>query len=477
MVDWRASYTGAGLLSLALACFSEQRTLGLDCTEDASCGQGQICHEGICVPTSHCAYSGAECEAGLFCDPCSTENDGCVPHPKCPPDDGSSSDTNTTPGPGDTDSATSTITGTGDTTGTTTGTGDTTDTGDGPDCPETPCTDHSDCPCSACRFWEVGWWGACMARGRVWVDKDDPNCGDGPGDEDSPFCTIADALATVDRDGAVIVVREAATPYTETVSTTESPVYPLVLLGEGRPVISSPSDGVIAPDGGLILAGVEISGSSGHGVRYDPDNEFVGPCVWIDDSRISGNAGAGIRGDADCPLHIRRSEIVLNEEAGINIAEGGELRMENSVVSRNMGTGLVMMYVNGLQILYSTIVDNQGPATQQSIVCGPGAEAGQIRNSIVVADGLESIDCPGLEASYSAVDDSDVLGATNLKLDEFDAGWFQDVSLGDLHLREPATTPFVDVALWTEGDPTTDLDGDPRPSTPDTPDYAGADEP
>jgi hypothetical protein len=102
------SLSGLCLGALVLGgCFRDQDTLGLPCTVNESCGEGQVCVDDICLPTSHCAVTGAECPDGLVCDPCSTENNGCVPEPKCPPHGGSSdsgsssSTTDTTPPPCD----------------------------------------------------------------------------------------------------------------------------------------------------------------------------------------------------------------------------------------------------------------------------------------------------------------------------------------------------------------------------------------
>jgi len=61
------------------------------------------------------------------------------------------------------------------------------------------------------------------------------------------------------------------------------------------------------------------------------------------------------------------------------------------------------------------------------------------------------------------------------------ANWFVSYVSGDFSLTTMGAAPgdaiFESVAQWQSGDPSTDIDGDPRPTVDATPDYAGADIP
>jgi len=55
--------------------------------------------------------------------------------------------------------------------------------------------------------------------------------------------------------------------------------------------------------------------------------------------------------------------------------------------------------------------------------------------------------------------------------------WFVGYGAGNFHLQNDGLSLFADIAQWQPGDPLTDIDGDPRPTTAGAADYAGADVP
>ena len=79
---------------------------------------------------------------------------------------------------------------------------------------------------------------------------------------------------------------------------------------------------------------------------------------------------------------------------------------------------------------------------------------------------------PEVECSGATLTDS----ATEADVG-FDAAWFMGYATGDFRLSTSGDTTFADVAEWREGDPPTDIDGHPRPTTDGQPDHAGADVP
>ena len=77
------AYLAALTSAVAVGCFRDDGTLGFPCSQDASCGAGQMCVEQRCLPPGHCAANGDPCAGGEFCDPCTLENGGCNPEGSC----------------------------------------------------------------------------------------------------------------------------------------------------------------------------------------------------------------------------------------------------------------------------------------------------------------------------------------------------------------------------------------------------------
>ena len=79
------------------------------------------------------------------------------------------------------------------------------------------------------------------------------------------------------------------------------------------------------------------------------------------------------------------------------------------------------------------------------------------------------VDCPNIEVinSFTEADAGMVFDDTS--------GWFFDFEGGDFHLSGTHPAAIETAAIWQLGDPTTDIDGEPRPVTDQGPDFAGAD--
>jgi hypothetical protein len=99
-----------------------------------------------------------------------------------------------------------------------------------------------------------------------------------------------------------------------------------------------------------------------------------------------------------------------------------------------------------------------------------------IRNSLIISssDTDEIQSCANATIEASALE---MAVAGNTDLPAMDPTWFVDFNFGDLHLSGTQPIEISTAAVWLLGDPSTDIDGDPRPSTADTPDFAGADVP
>lgn len=158
------------------------------------------------------------------------------------------------------------------------------------------------------------------------------------------------------------------------------------------------------------------------------------------------------------------------------MAQGGaELTVRNCFVGGNGagGDGSLGIDVDNsnVRVLYATIARND-ELSVDSIRCSGGTV--DVRNSIVVGRDADSIDCPGITITNSALDED--IGS-NDNVGPADLAWFIDATGGDFHLSATGTTVFADIAQWQSGDPTTDIDGDPRPMMDGAMDYAGADVP
>lgn len=180
-----------------------------------------------------------------------------------------------------------------------------------------------------------------------------------------------------------------------------------------------------------------------------------------DDVGIAVTSGASIFADS--------TQVAQNAGGGITLASGTSAQLRNCMVAGEGGDpGIPAVTSTGgtLNILYSTLgldFNNGGPTLE----CSGGTVS--VRNSIVVSDSSvagSSSQCPSADIQASYVDnDSDA-----------DA-WFASISTGNYALTAAGQTQFDGVAVWRDGDPHFDIDGDARPNVDGTSDYAGADAP
>ena len=61
--------------------------------------------------------------------------------------------------------------------------------------------------------------------------------------------------------------------------------------------------------------------------------------------------------------------------------------------------------------------------------------------------------------------------------ENWDPTWFEDLEAYDIHVRNPGSNPWRELARWGLEDPQRDLDGASRRAVPGTVGAAGADEP
>jgi hypothetical protein len=312
----------------------------------------------------------------------------------------------------------------------------------------TACRFHEECPV-ACRIDT----GACFAESAVWYVWGD-TVGAQQGTAASPFRDIAQGVqAAQNAGGGVVLVRPAAAVYDED----------LVIDTEAVAILHDPD--VV---GDVVVDQSQLSIESGarafvQGVRF----------------QRSGSVGVRVQGAI---LYLDRCEILRNAGGGIVATADSELYLRNVMVSQNGNnfdatTGLSLTNTT-FELLYSTIADNTGTGSNDSLDCGAGA-VGAIRNSFLASTPLNSIDCTDITVAYSVVDTGGIatLGRSNIVLTSFSQAWFAGNYEGDTHLAPSTTTPFANEAQWQQGDPWVDLDGDERPQIDGTDDWIGADVP
>lgn len=334
------------------------------------------------------------------------------------------------------------------------------------------CTSHDDCE-TACHISPADpLHGECFASDQVlWVDRSEP-C-PGLGTQDSPACSLADAVAMVPPGESWTLFVAGGANYAEQ-----------VVIDDVTVAIRGSSNVQITGDAGLDSASVVVTGATVYfdtvRIRANVQSHGLscgGGVVWFDDSQIRNNLEYGIFNTAPCDTTLRRSAVLRNEGGGVR-QFGGSLALDNSVVVSNgdgmSGPGINLQFAD-LRALYSTIVGNDG-AGPDSVQCLEAT--GAIRNSIVsgVATNSIELDCFVFEFTTNAIDTASFVEAGSATVGAYQAAWFNNPSEGDMRLDDPLTSGFGNLALWTEGDPPLDADGTARP-VGGLLGYVGVDEP
>ncbi len=286
-------------------------------------------------------------------------------------------------------------------------------------------------------------------------------------------------------------------------------VAEVAIIGDGTQVLTG-SDFALLPltrNTILYLHGVTLTSSGGNGVHCS------GQELWLDDSRIVGNADYGIRASSRCSVYIRRSVLALDPSSQFDVVaiepnidlSGGEpsplpptLRIENSFLYAEdsvLGTRTIAVSTG----VRATIVGSTVLGTVRFSSFPSGGDELQrleVRNSIILSQ-IEPVDYDFAPIGSSSVDEfiarnnafdnipefwetNASLGLPSFQFEEnldvghIDHSWFQDVESFDFHLVDGH--PFDGVAQPEPGDPDTDIDGDPR-SGPGETEPAGADVP
>jgi len=324
----------------------------------------------------------------------------------------------------------------------------------GPDNTCVPCSFHDECPESACHIAE----GRCFSPGAVMhVDQAAETC-PGTGAATLPYCDFSSALSR--------------TP----------------AAGEGV-IILGPSGGAFIEqtiDSDRTIAIIDPHQAS----RFESGNFYsfsiLNSVLYLDGVTVASNGGGvQINGEA-AHLFLDRAHVEAQSEA-MNVANGARATIRNTLLYSESSSGLVVSSYSSTssstQITYSTIVNG--------VRC-PDDSAVAIRNSMVITEegGASAVGCTGADVTFSALSTS-FPGSGNVEIGHFapqgqadePLEWLQ--RMGDAYepdyfkfrLTPQGANLVDDVARWAPGDPTVDVDGQPRPAADGSIDYASHDVP
>lgn len=319
------------------------------------------------------------------------------------------------------------------------------------------CTEHSQCPSSACHL-AGSKKGTCFDTGSV--------------------VNVANAAALLNAVNATTADGEAVirlSPGTYTMTSTLAPKGETAIIGESGVVIvdNTPFPGdargsFLGAAGPAYFAKFELRNTSA-------DHTGIGTngVLWLDDVKIVGQYH-GVISNGEC--HLRRTLISNYGSSGVSAYYSGSVFLENSMIGPGAsvaGTTGVGAYSGGvLDVRYSTIVGND-----RGIGCSLEQSSGRIANSIIasnlngysIAD--DTSDCSEVFTLVTNAVDQTGYGT---KIASYNSSWFESAGTGDLHLSAAGKVAVPPIAVIGSGDPLLDIDGTTRPASAG---YPGADEP
>lgn len=337
------------------------------------------------------------------------------------------------------------------------------------------CREHGECLTGACELDR----GACFPEGltrHLHVDAAE-QCLDSICAPGLPCCSLSEAFAEIAADlsgiehfivhvvpgkynsgfGLTATDRTVAVLGGPEVEIDASPLdVPIVFVGDGQNDISSK----------LYLSGLRITGQTA--VAFGCT---AAPFAALDDVEIhdvSGDAGH----IAKCVTWARRSEFV-RDGGGLAVDGTATLVLENSIIA-GVAVQPALSVTAGaeLEVNYSTIA-HQSVLPNGLLWCSGGTA--RVRNSALLAQGGgDFVDCPDLLISHTVTTEAGLqgegvapVGAPLVKEPFLDWDTHNFRLAGDGNF-------LAGVALWTAGDPPTDIDGTKRPQVDGSADVAGA---
>lgn len=337
------------------------------------------------------------------------------------------------------------------------------------------CSEQSDCPDTACNQES----GACFGLDYVIYVDAAAQCDIGDGTMAAPFCQIAQALDKV-------AMNDPSLGWTIKIKTGNY-IQQTLTIPDGS-VLAMVGDGGVAKVRGTTAATLMIGANSKvHLAKLnfasnadDTGLSCTSGQIWGDDLTFNLNRQGYV--GTDCSAEFRRAVFYKNTSGGLSTFGLGSTSLINSYVSNNGSNadstygGLLSGQGHELHLVYTTVLNNLSETGARSMQCTPDAGPTEVRNSVIIAFVPPSIDCGTATFEHSAIDEGKMDGDTNLAATMADAmGWFDPQVSGIYKAKVDSAISML--AAWKDGDPKVDFNGDPRPATADSPDYAGADRP
>lgn len=320
------------------------------------------------------------------------------------------------------------------------------------------CTEHSQCPTTACHLAGPK-KGTCFAANTV-VNV-------------NSAATLLNAVNATTANGEAVIKLSAGT---YTMTSTLGPKGETAIIGQAGVVlvdnIAPPGDarvGFLSAGQTLYVSKVQIRNTSGDHTGLSVG---TGAVVWIDDSQIRDEYNALIS-SGEC--HLRRMS-VYNYTNGVGAYYGGSIFVENSMIGpaiSGYGTNGLGAFSGGVaDVRYTTVIGND-----RAINCSVGNSGGRIANSLIasnlngssIAD--EYSDC---SEAFTLVTNAVDQTGYGTKIPAYSSTWFTAASSGDLHLSAAGKVAIPTIAVRASGDPLLDFDGHSRPANAG---YPGADQP
>lgn len=309
-----------------------------------------------------------------------------------------------------------------------------------------PCTEHGQCESGVCNVDT----GACFSAANVLVVEGAPGCQDIV----EPFCEIGQAVQAIPEGqlrAVLVFARRGGTAYQESV-TLDGGRTALFLAGTNvRPIILGNGGPGLTVSGGAVamLEGIRVERGTNEGLLV---------------------TGEGSRAELD------RCWVAQNSGGGIAVTEGAAIEVVNSFVSGVVDTDALAISGGTATIVYSTLAGRSVEGgTSRALACDEASTV-VARNSFFVAtNDADEVECDAASFSFSAAEMS-LPGEGTVFLGPMELTWFTNIVQGDLHLNEPRDG-LLRAARWQPGDPTVDIDGDPRVATEGEMGVAGADVP
>lgn len=341
------------------------------------------------------------------------------------------------------------------------------------------CTQHSECPDSACNF-ETG--GCFDAQYVLYVDRT-ATCDGALGTMEAPFCKIGDAFpAMMMGDVAVgwTIKIKAGNYIEEPLVVPDGALVTFTRWGDGAVKLRAPDDAgdtlTIANASTVYLDRIEF--------KSNPDFNGVvctSAKVYADDVLFTANRKQGYE-STDCDTQINRSVVFDNDSGGLASYGVGVTRITNSYITSNGSQsigeygGVLTSQGNEMHIVFSTIANGLSQTGAASLACSDDAGPTEVRNSVLIGFSLPSVICPMATITTSAVDEGAVDGDGNVIAVKADLmNFFNPMTAGVY--TAIAGTPLENLAVWKDGDPKTDFNGTARVNMDGMMDFAGADKP